>query len=102
MRNFSHPRPAAGVAAAPAVGDVSLFVRGFIWFGLYLLLVALPAAVAVIVDPFDAPRPALVETSVALGPLAFRSSQFSLRSCPASGRARGHSALTRWCSSIST
>jgi len=50
---------------------VSLFVRGLIWFGLYILLVALPAAVAVAVDPFVTPRPALVELSVALGLLAF-------------------------------
>lgn len=69
--------------AAPAVGDVSLFVRGFIWSGLYLLLIALPAGVAVIVDPFDAPRPALVETNVELGLLAFPllTVQFALVSC---------------------
>ena len=55
----------------PAAAEMSLFVRGFVWFGLYILLVALPAAVAVAVDPFDTPRPALVELSVALGLLAF-------------------------------
>jgi predicted ferric reductase len=50
---------------------MNLFIRGVIWFGLYVLLIVLPATVAIAVDPFATARPALVEVSVALGFLAF-------------------------------
>ena len=50
---------------------MNLFFRGVTWFGLYVLLVLMPAALAIGVDPFDTPRPALVELSVALGLLAY-------------------------------
>ena len=50
---------------------MNLFLRGVTWFGLYVLLVLLPAAVAIGVDPFDTPRPVLVELSVAVGLLAY-------------------------------
>lgn len=50
---------------------MNLYLRGVAWFGLYVVLVLLPAGAAVLVDPFDAPRPAAVETSVALGLLAY-------------------------------
>lgn len=42
-------------------------LRAPAWFGLYLALTLLPAGVAVAVDPFAQPRPALVEAAVALG-----------------------------------
>jgi len=48
-----------------------MLARGIAWFSCYVLLVVAPAAIAVAVDPFPVPRPALVEISVALGLLAF-------------------------------
>jgi predicted ferric reductase len=50
---------------------MNLFLRGIIWFGVYVMLVALPATVAIDTDPFGAPRPVAVELGVALGLLAF-------------------------------
>jgi len=48
-----------------------LVIRGAAWFGLYAVLIALPATMAVAVDPFDARRPGAIEIGVALGLLAF-------------------------------
>lgn len=49
---------------------MSLLVRGIIWFGLYVALTLLPLGVAWWERPWDAPRPFLVEASVATGFLA--------------------------------
>jgi predicted ferric reductase len=49
---------------------VSLLVRGLIWFGLYVALTLLPLVVAWWERPWEAPRPFLVEASVATGLLA--------------------------------
>jgi predicted ferric reductase len=49
---------------------VSLLVRGLVWFGLYVTLTLLPLVVAWWERPWDAPRPFLVEASVATGLLA--------------------------------
>jgi len=57
---------------AVAATEISgLRLCGVMWFALYVLLVLLPATVALGVDPFEGPRPALVEMSTALGLLAF-------------------------------
>lgn len=48
-----------------------MLLRGIAWFGLYLALVLLPAATALVFDPFPAPRPSWLELGVALGLLAF-------------------------------
>ena len=50
---------------------MNLYARGLAWVALYVALVLLPAAVAVLADPIAAPRPALLEVSVALGLLAY-------------------------------
>jgi predicted ferric reductase len=50
---------------------VNVFLRGSAWLGLYAVLVLLPGAAAIVVDPFVMPRPSAVEVSVALGFLAF-------------------------------
>jgi predicted ferric reductase len=50
---------------------MSLFLRGVVWFGVYLGLILAPAGAALVFDPIEAPRPALREFSVALGLLAF-------------------------------
>lgn len=50
---------------------MSLFLRGVVWFGIYALLLVLPVTAVIAVDPFGAPRPALIELGVALGLLAF-------------------------------
>lgn len=49
---------------------MSLLVRGLVWFGLYVVLTVLPLGVAWWERPWDTPRPALVEASVATGLLA--------------------------------
>jgi predicted ferric reductase len=49
---------------------VNLLVRGLIWFGLYVVLTLLPLVVAWWERPWEAPRPFLVEASVATGFLA--------------------------------
>jgi predicted ferric reductase len=49
---------------------VNLLVRGLIWFGLYVVLTLLPLGVAWWERPWEAPRPFLVEASVATGFLA--------------------------------
>jgi predicted ferric reductase len=49
---------------------VTLFVRASVWFGLYVALTLLPLLVAWWERPWEAPRPALVEASVATGLLA--------------------------------
>jgi predicted ferric reductase len=49
---------------------VNLLVRGLIWFGLYVVLTLLPLGVAWWERPWEAPRPFLVEASVATGLLA--------------------------------
>jgi predicted ferric reductase len=49
---------------------MSLVVRGFVWFGLYVALTLLPLVVAWWERPWEAPRPFLVEASVATGLLA--------------------------------
>jgi predicted ferric reductase len=49
---------------------VSLLVRGLIWFGLYVVLTLLPLVVGWWERPWEAPRPFLVEASVATGLLA--------------------------------
>jgi predicted ferric reductase len=49
---------------------VSLLVRGLFWFGLYVLLTLLPLGVAWWERPWEAPRPVLLEASVATGFLA--------------------------------
>jgi predicted ferric reductase len=49
---------------------VSLLVRGLVWFGLYVALTLLPLVVAWWERPWEAPRPFLVEASVATGLLA--------------------------------
>jgi len=36
---------------------VALYLRGVAWFGVYAGLVFLPAGMAVLLDPHDAPRP---------------------------------------------
>jgi len=50
--------------------NVSLVLRALVWFGLYVALTLLPLGVALWERPWDAPRPALVEASVATGFLA--------------------------------
>ena len=50
---------------------MNLFLKGITWFGLYVLLVGLPATVAIVTDPFQARRAVTVELSVALALLAF-------------------------------
>lgn len=50
---------------------MNLLLRGITWFGLYMVLAGLPAAVAIGTDPFQASRPVIIELSVALGLLAF-------------------------------
>jgi predicted ferric reductase len=49
---------------------MSLLVRGLVWFGLYVALTLLPLVVAWWERPWEAPRPFLVEASVATGLLA--------------------------------
>lgn len=49
---------------------MSLFLRALLWFGLYVVLTLLPLAVAWWEQPWESPRPALVEASVATGFLA--------------------------------
>jgi predicted ferric reductase len=49
---------------------VSLLLRGLVWFGLYVALTLLPLVVAWWERPWEAPRPFLVEASVATGFLA--------------------------------
>jgi predicted ferric reductase len=49
---------------------VSLLLRGLVWFGLYVALTLLPLVVAWWERPWEAPRPFLVEASVATGLLA--------------------------------
>lgn len=49
---------------------MSLILRGVFWFGLYVVLTLLPLAVAYWERPWQAPRPVLVEASVAFGLLA--------------------------------
>jgi predicted ferric reductase len=49
---------------------LTLLVRGLVWFGLYVALTLLPLAVAWWERPWDAPRPFLVEASVATGFIA--------------------------------
>jgi len=78
---------------------VSLFLRGILWFTLYVLLVLAPGAVAVVADPFDTPRPMLVEVSAALGLVAFAvvAVQFALVSrFQASSRPFGTDALVQF------
>ncbi|MCP4359164.1 MAG: ferredoxin reductase family protein [Chloroflexi bacterium] len=57
-----------------------LIVRGIIWYGLYLFLILLPLATAVITDPAKAPQPFLVEVAVGAGFIGFAlmSLEFSL------------------------
>jgi len=50
---------------------MGLLFRGIVWFGAYVLMAALPLAVAALVDPFGARRPLVVEISVGLGLVAF-------------------------------
>jgi predicted ferric reductase len=74
-------------------------VRGIAWFAVYLLLALLPAAVALLYDPFPAPRPAWIELGVALGLLAFPlvMIQFALVSrLAASSRPFGTDALVQF------
>lgn len=78
---------------------MSLLVRGMLWFTLYMGLVLAPGAVAVIADPFDAPRPMLVEISAALGLVAFAviATQFALVSrFQASSKPFGTDALVQF------
>jgi len=78
---------------------VSLLIRGLLWFTLYLILVLAPGVVALVADPFDTPRPALVEVSVALGFAAFAviAAQFALVSrFQASSRPFGTDALVQF------
>lgn len=78
---------------------MSLLIRGILWFTLYMLLVLAPGAVAMIADPFDAPRPMLAETSAALGLVAFGvvAMQFALVSrFQASSRPFGTDALVQF------
>lgn len=49
---------------------MTLLVRAILWFGLYILLTLLPLGVAWWERPWEAPRPFLVEASVATGLLA--------------------------------
>jgi predicted ferric reductase len=60
----------AGPAAPGSLCRVSLLLRGIFWFGLYVALTLLPLAVALWERPWEAPRPVLVEISVAVGLLA--------------------------------
>ena len=50
---------------------MALYLRGVAWFGVYAGMVFLPAAMAVLLDPHDAPRPILLEMSVGLGFFAY-------------------------------
>lgn len=78
---------------------MSRYFHGLAWFGLYVLLVVLPAAVAVLIDPFESPRPSAVEISVALGLLAYPlvMVQFALVShLQASSRPFGTDALVQF------
>ncbi len=49
---------------------MTLLVRAILWFGLYIVLTLLPLGVAWWERPWEAPRPFLVEASVATGWLA--------------------------------
>lgn len=76
-----------------------LFLRGLLWFAVYLGLVLAPGVVALIASPFDSPRPARVEFSVALGFVAFAiiATQFALVSrFQASSRPFGTDALVQF------
>jgi hypothetical protein len=78
---------------------VRLLIRGLLWFSLYLILALTPGVVALVADPFDAPRPMLVEVSVALGFAAFAviATQFALVSrFQASSRPFGTDALVQF------
>jgi predicted ferric reductase len=78
---------------------VTLVGRGIFWLALYVLLVVTPLAVAVLADPFPAPRPALVEVSVAVGLVAYSLVliQFALVShLQASSRPFGTDALVQF------
>ncbi len=48
-----------------------LIVRGIIWYGLYLFLILLPLATAVILSPARNPHPFLVEAAVGAGFIGF-------------------------------
>jgi predicted ferric reductase len=52
-------------------GFVNARIRARAWVGLYVVLVVAPGVVALLADPFDTPRAASVEISVALGFVAF-------------------------------
>ena len=78
---------------------MSLTIRGILWFGAYVAMVLAPGVVAMAADPFTAPRPALVEISVALGLVAFAVmvAQFALVSrLQASSRPFGTDALIQF------
>lgn len=78
---------------------MSMVIRGLLWFALYLAVVMAPGVVALVVDPFDTPRPALVEMSVAFGFVAFAviAAQFALVSrFQASSRPFGTDALVQF------
>jgi predicted ferric reductase len=47
------------------------YIGALAWFGLYAGLVVLPAGVAAALDPFAAPRPGILELSVAVGLFAY-------------------------------
>lgn len=49
---------------------MNLLLRGLVWFGLYVVLTLLPLGVAFWDRPWEAPRPFLLEASVATGFLA--------------------------------
>ncbi|UCG24899.1 MAG: ferredoxin reductase family protein [Chloroflexota bacterium] len=48
-----------------------LIVRGIIWYGLYLFLILLPLAVAILADPARIEQPFLIELGVAVGFIGF-------------------------------
>ena len=78
---------------------VNLPIRGLLWFALYVMLALAPGVVALVADPFDTPRPMLVEVSVALGLVAFAviAAQFALVSrFQASSRPFGTDALMQF------
>lgn len=78
---------------------VSLRVRRFFWFGLYLFLILLPLWVGVVSDPFPDPRAPLLEGAVAVGyvGLSLMSLEFALISRVRSlASAFGQDALARF------
>src|SRR4051812_22471232 len=78
---------------------MTLWMRGAIWFALYVAIALLPLAVAAGTAPFAVARPAAVEFSVALGFIAFALIlvQFALVSrLRASSRPFGTDALTQF------